>query len=178
MVIKNLNEITKTLNLDIILILRTRTLKFLDNDSFITFSRDHIYNFHKQFSINSLNKEDFAIFMNKNITFFMVLIYFVSCILIITWPKTRTRTERSNLWFVCFIAAVDLMFILMNFVQFKNFFKPSLATTSPVCLNYVFAFVPLIQLPVLYHIANSCLAVVMNVKRKLERHQITYEKFI
>lgn len=125
-----------------------------------------------------MNKQDFTIYMNKNITLFMVLIYFFSCVLIITWPKATTKAERLNLWFICFIAAVDLMFILMNFTQFKNLFKPTLATTSPVCLNQVFVFVPLMQLPVLYQICNSCLAAIWELKRKFNRNQNTYETLI
>lgn len=96
--------------------------------------------------------EDIFFYFNQKIPVFIVLIYVLSCLLIITWP--RSEQTLTNLKLTCLIAVVDFLMIFINIRLFIHYLIPELYQPNLVNLNRSLLAIPLIQVAVLSQLIN------------------------
>ncbi len=97
-------------------------------------------------------KEDTFFKVNQKIPTFILLIYFLSCLVIITWPNSEQKNSYFKLTGV--IAVVGFIMIFLNIRLFFQHLIPELYLNQLVNLNRSLYLVPLIQLAVLIQMIN------------------------
>ena len=97
--------------------------------------------------LDFMNHDHLFSYFNKQIHFYLVLIYLLSCLLIVTWSKASPQ-QNLNLKLVCFIWISDLVLILLNYKEYTHYFKSDYKDVL-ISLNYVFICMSLIQAAVL-----------------------------
>lgn len=96
--------------------------------------------------------EDIFFYFNQKIPIFIVLIYVLSCLSIITWP--RNEQSGTSLKLVCLVAVVDFLMIFINIRLFIKYLIPELYQPNLVNLNRSLFAIPLIQASVLLQLID------------------------
>ena len=98
-----------------------------------------------------MDQDQLFSYFNKQIHFYLILIYILSCLLIVTWSKASPQ-KNLNLKLVCFIWINDLVLILLNYKEYTQYFKSDYKEIL-ISLNYVFICMSLIQAAVLIQLS-------------------------
>ncbi len=113
----------------------------------IEYFRDQIYCLFKNQN-KFMTREGLLIYFNHKIAMFLVAVWALCCLLVITSPKSPRQTNNYIVWTIAFI---DLAFININYKQFGKYFRSTQTNEfgDEMAFEFCYIFAPIIQLAIL-----------------------------